>query len=73
MGWRLWCFPTSTASRCHAHLQLDSGLACDRGEAGVPNLHLQDLRHTGNTLATKSGANLRALMARMGHVRRQRR
>jgi integrase len=34
---------------------------------GVPNLHLHDLRHTGNTLAAQTGASLRDLMARMGH------
>jgi integrase len=30
-------------------------------------LHFHDLRHTGNTLATETGASLRDLMARMGH------
>jgi integrase len=34
---------------------------------GVPGLHFHDLRHTGNTLAAKTGASLRDLMARMGH------
>ena len=38
-----------------------------RGRIGVPNLHLHDLRHTGNTLAAQSGASLRDLMTRMGH------
>jgi integrase len=33
----------------------------------LPNLHLHDLRHTGNTLAAQSGASLRDLMTRMGH------
>ena len=37
-----------------------------REPIGVPNLHLHDLRHTGNTLA-QSGASLRDLMTRMGH------
>ncbi|SER07949.1 Site-specific recombinase XerD [Microlunatus flavus] len=36
-------------------------------EVGVPQLHLHDLRHTGNTFAAQSGASLRDLMARMGH------
>lgn len=36
-------------------------------QIGVPNLHLHDLRHTGNTLAAQSGASLRDLMTRMGH------
>jgi integrase len=34
---------------------------------GAPGLHFHDLRHTGNTLASDSGASLRDLMARMGH------
>ena len=38
-----------------------------RQQAGVPHLHLHDLRHTGNTLAAETGATLRELMDRMGH------
>jgi integrase len=34
---------------------------------GMPGLHFHDLRHTGNTLASRTGASLRDLMARMGH------
>ena len=35
---------------------------------GAPGLHFHDLRHTGNTLASRRpGASLRDLMARMGH------
>jgi integrase len=34
---------------------------------GAERLHFHDLRHTGNTFAASSGANLRDLMARMGH------
>lgn len=34
---------------------------------GVPHLHFHDLRHTGNTLASRTGASLRDLMTRMGH------
>ncbi|MDI5938842.1 MULTISPECIES: tyrosine-type recombinase/integrase [unclassified Micromonospora] len=34
---------------------------------GQPNLHFHDLRHTGNTLAARTGASTRDLMARMGH------
>jgi integrase len=34
---------------------------------GAMGLHFHDLRHTGNTFAASSGANLRDLMARMGH------
>ena len=35
--------------------------------AGLPDLHLHDLRHTGNTMAAATGASLRELMERMGH------
>ena len=35
---------------------------------GAPGLHVHDLRHTGNTLASRApGANLRDIMAPMGH------
>jgi hypothetical protein len=30
-------------------------------------VHFHDLRHTGNNLTAHAGANLRELMARMGH------
>lgn len=33
---------------------------------GLPGFHFHDLRHTGNTLASYSGATLADLMARMG-------
>jgi hypothetical protein len=36
-------------------------------ELGVPMLYFHDLRHTGNTIAARTGASTRALMARMGH------
>jgi integrase len=36
--------------------------------ADVPTLHFHVLRHVGNTLAANTGANLRELMARMGHA-----
>jgi hypothetical protein len=35
--------------------------------AGLPVVHFHDLRHTGNNLTAAAGANLRELMARMGH------
>jgi integrase len=34
----------------------------------VEGLHFHDLRHTGNSLAAMTGANLRELMERMGHA-----
>lgn len=36
-------------------------------KAKLPAIHFHDLRHTGNTLTANAGANLRELMARMGH------
>jgi hypothetical protein len=36
-------------------------------KAGLPAGHFHDLRHTGNHLTATAGANLRELMARMGH------
>jgi integrase len=38
-----------------------------RDDAGLADLHLHDLRHTGNTMAAATGASLRELMERMGH------
>ena len=37
------------------------------GKAELPPIHFHDLRHTGNNLTAQAGANLRELMARMGH------
>jgi integrase len=34
---------------------------------GLEGVHLHDLRHTGNQLIANAGANLKELMARMGH------
>jgi integrase len=36
-------------------------------QVGLPGFHFHDLRHTGNTLASRTGASLADLMARMGH------
>ena len=36
-------------------------------KAELPAAHFHDLRHTGNNLTATAGANLRELMARMGH------
>lgn len=38
-----------------------------RESAGLPDVHVHDLRHTGNTLASQTGATLKELMQRMGH------
>jgi len=37
-------------------------------QAGLPEVHFHDLRHTGNALTASAGASLRELMARMGHA-----
>ncbi|MBN1172773.1 MAG: tyrosine-type recombinase/integrase [Micromonosporaceae bacterium] len=37
-------------------------------EVGLSGFHFHDLRHTGNTLASHTGASLADLMARMGHA-----
>jgi integrase len=37
-------------------------------KAGLAQVHIHDLRHTGNHFAAMSGASLRELMGRMGHV-----
>jgi integrase len=34
---------------------------------GLDGVHLHDLRHTGNQLTANAGANIKELMARMGH------
>jgi integrase len=34
---------------------------------GSPGPHFHDLRHTGNTIAARTEASTRELMARMGH------
>jgi integrase len=38
-----------------------------RETAGRPDLNFRDLRHTGATLASFSGATIKELMARLGH------
>lgn len=38
-----------------------------RSNVGLPAVHFHDLRHTGNTLASQTGASLKELMQRMGH------
>ncbi len=46
-----------------------SGWKAAVAELGVPLLHFNDLRHTGNTIAASTpGISLRDLMERMGHA-----
>ncbi|MDE3724906.1 tyrosine-type recombinase/integrase [Nocardiopsis sp. N85] len=40
---------------------------CQIDGAGLEDVHLHDLRHTGNTFAAEAGASLRELMNRIGH------
>jgi integrase len=37
-------------------------------KAGLNGYHIHDLRHTGNTFASWTGATLKDLMGRMGHA-----
>lgn len=37
------------------------------GKGGLDGVHFHDLRHAGNAFTADAGANLRELMARMGH------
>ncbi|GAA1015642.1 putative prophage phiRv2 integrase [Acrocarpospora pleiomorpha] len=37
-------------------------------KANLPDIHIHDLRHTGNSLAALTGATLKELMDRMGHA-----
>ncbi len=39
-----------------------------RAELGLEDLHLHDLRHSGNTWAAATGASTAELMARLGHA-----
>ncbi|MEV7805155.1 tyrosine-type recombinase/integrase [Microbispora sp. NPDC088329] len=48
------------ASRRHSRRRTALG-------SGDDSFHFHDLRHTGNTFASRSGATLRELMNRMGH------
>jgi integrase len=41
--------------------------AGSRAPVGMEGFHFHDLRHTGNNYASATGANLRELMACMGH------
>lgn len=41
--------------------------ALEKAELEVGEIHVHDLRHTGNTYAAESGASLAELMNRMGH------
>jgi integrase len=39
-----------------------------KADAGLPQFHLHDLRHSGNTWAAATGASTKELMVRMGHA-----
>jgi integrase len=50
-----------------SNFQRASNWTTSVNEIGLPGFHFHDLRHTGNTLASRTGASLADLMARMGH------
>jgi len=50
-----------------SNFQRTSNWTAAVAEAGLSGFHFHDLRHTGNTLASRTGASLADLMARMGH------
>lgn len=52
----------------HSNFQRTSRWTEAVAAVGLPGFHFHDLRHTGNTLASRTGANLADLMARMGHA-----
>lgn len=60
---RLNCDPSTGATV----LQGGHGFYRARVEAGRPDLHFHDLRHTGAVLAAQTGATLAELMMRLGH------
>ena len=61
-------FTTETGGRSGgANLNKLIGWKAAVARIGQPRLHFHDLRHTGNTLAARTGASTRDLMARMGH------
>jgi len=50
-----------------SNFQRSSNWTAAVAATGLPGFHSHDLRHTGNTLASRTGASLADLMARMGH------
>jgi integrase len=58
--------PTGAAIR-RGNLNKLTGWSAAVAAIGVPGLHFHDLRHTGNTIAARTGASTKELMARMGH------
>lgn len=47
---------------------LQKAWAKARASIGRPELHIHDLRHSGNTWAAATGASTKELMSRMGHA-----
>ena len=59
-------FASSTGSPlAHSNSGIASGFLL--AAVGLEGIHLHDPRHTGNQLTANADANLKALMARMGH------
>lgn len=58
--------PTGTPLR-HSNFRRRVWLTATE-KAGLGGVHFHDLRHAGNAFTADAGANLRELMARMGHA-----
>jgi len=75
--WHLSCFRPAGRQGPHLHpperraataRELPAAYLAHRaGQSRAAPGHFHDLRHTGNNLTATAGANLRELMARMGH------
>jgi hypothetical protein len=61
------CVHQSPRQPAEAQQFLSPRLAASSSRCRAPDDPLHDLRHTGNQLAANADANLRELMARMGH------
>lgn len=59
-------FPNTEGNHLH-HGSLYKVFKRARAVAGRPDLRFHDLRHTGATMAARSGATLAELMNRLGH------
>lgn len=59
-------FPNTQGEHMH-HGSMYKVFRPARAKAGRPDLRFHDLRHTGATMAARSGATLAELMSRLGH------
>lgn len=61
-------FPSPSGTWWRSSRFGEAGFHAAREAAGLPDLHFHDLRHFAATLATRNGATLREVMARLGHT-----